>query len=55
MRITKNRIWKNVGWMYYLKAVNYIFSLLLITYLIRTIGMEKKGLLTAVQIWGILA
>lgn len=49
MQIIKSRFWKNVGWMYGLKAVNYIFPLLLIPYLIRTIGMEKYGLLTAVQ------
>lgn len=45
----KNKFWQNLGWMYGLKAVNYIFPLLLIPYLVRTIGIEKYGLLTATQ------
>ena len=35
--------------MYGLKAVDYIFPLLLIPYLIRTIGVGNYGLLTTVQ------
>ncbi len=49
MWIGKNKFLQNLGWMYGLKAVNYIFPLLLIPYLVRTIGIEKYGLLTATQ------
>ncbi len=49
MQTKKNKFWKNIGWMYGLKAVDYIFPLLLIPYLIRTIGVGNYGLLTTVQ------
>lgn len=49
MQIKKNKFLQNVGWMYGIKAVNYIFPLLLIPYLVRVIGLEKYGLLTATQ------
>lgn len=49
MRNKKNKFLQNIGWMYGLKAVNYIFPLLLIPYLVRIIGIDKYGLLTAAQ------
>ena len=49
IQIKKNKFLQNVGWMYGIKAVNYIFPLLLIPYLVRVIGLEKYGLLTATQ------
>lgn len=49
MFMRNNKFLQNLGWMYGLKAVNYIFPMLIIPYLIRIIGIEKYGLLTAIQ------